>query len=132
MNWLMKLLGRGVERGAGARGEDEAARWLRTQRYRILHRNLKVGDDEADIIALDPDGRTVAIVEVKSSDDPNRVPELAVNRRKQFFMARMASNLLKRREFADRAMRFDVIAVTWDESGKAIVRHIPGAFDSPW
>lgn len=132
MNWLMKLFGRGVELDAGARGENEAARWLRAQGYRILHRNLKVGDDEADIIALDPDGRTVAIVEVKSSDNPNSVPELAVNRRKQFFMARLASNLLKRREFTDRPMRFDVIAVTWDEMRKPNVRHIPGAFESPW
>jgi Holliday junction resolvase-like predicted endonuclease len=47
-------------------------------------------------------------------------------------MARLASNLLKRREFADRPMRFDVIAVTWNEQGKAVVRHIPGAFESTW
>jgi putative endonuclease len=97
-----------------------------------VHRNLKIGDDEADIIAIDPDGRTVAIVEVKSSDDPDAVPELAVNSRKQFFMTRLASNLLKRREFAGRPMRFDVIAVTWNEQGRAAVRHIPGAFESKW
>jgi putative endonuclease len=131
MSWLAKLLGRSKP-GAGPRGEHEAIRWLRKHGFRIAHRNLKIGDDEADIIAIDPDGRTIAIVEVKSSDNPNAVPELAVNRRKQFYMARLASNLLKRREFADRPMRFDVIAVTWNGQGKAVVRHIPGAFESTW
>ena len=56
----------GVEVSLGERGERLAARWLARRGYRILHRNLKIGRDEADLVAVDPGGRTPVSGEVKT------------------------------------------------------------------
>ncbi len=46
-----------VRRGTlGDKGERLAARWLSRHGYRIIHHNYTLGKDEADLIALDPDG----------------------------------------------------------------------------
>ena len=131
MNWLKSLFIR-AGAGVGDQGESLAAAWLKARGYRIMHRNLKVDDDEADLIAIDPDGRTVVVVEVKSRVDDGTPPEAWVNSRKQFHLVRLASKLLKRREFADRPFRFDVIAVVLRKDVKPEIRHIPGAFESRW
>src|SRR5688572_5016211 len=110
--WPSKLVGRGAK-PLGERGERVAARWLRKRGYRILERNLPVGDDEADLVALDPDGRTVVIVEVKTRIDSSSAPETAVNRTKQYRVARLAANLQKQSQYRDRPFRFDAIAVVW-------------------
>ena len=57
--WLNLLLARKSPENLGARGERLAARYLKRRGYRLLHRNFKLGDDEADIIAIDPDQRTM-------------------------------------------------------------------------
>lgn len=51
----------------GRRGESAVAWRLRLQRWRILARNLRIGHDELDIVALSPCGTTIAVVEVKAS-----------------------------------------------------------------
>ena len=57
----------GIRKRRLARGAEAARpRGFSRKRYRILERNLEVGDDEADLIALDPDGGTVVIVEIKT------------------------------------------------------------------
>ena len=115
----------------GSRGERHAAKWLRKQGYRILHRNFTLGDDEADLIALDPDGRTIVIIEVKTRSDDRIPPEEAINHTKRFRMARLASRLAKTRNYQGRSMRLDVIAIHWPEGGDPEVRHYPNAFESP-
>ena len=55
----------GARESLGDRGERLAARWLTRRGYRILHRKLTIGRDEADLVAVDPHG-TVVIVEVKT------------------------------------------------------------------
>jgi putative endonuclease len=117
---------------AGQRGERAAERWLRQHGFRVLKRNLRVGDDEADLIARDPDGRTIIIVEVKTRTDADSVPEERIDQRKQFRLARLAANLQRRRGYRDRPLRFDVIAVNLPPHGDPVVRHIPGAFESPF
>ena len=116
----------------GKRGEQLAARWLKKQGYRILQRNLPVGDDEADLVALDPDQRTIVIVEVKTRAADTPIPEASVTRTKQFRLSRLASQLQKRREYRHRPFRFDAIAIVWPSGGEPIIRHHPGAFESPW
>jgi putative endonuclease len=132
MSWLTRLIPVREARDAGERGEALAAKWLREHGYRILHRNLKVQDDEADLVALDPDGRTMVIVEVKCRTEDGTPPEAWVNARKQYFLTRLASKLVKRREFADHPIRFDVIAVVLRDGAEPELRHIPGAFESRW
>jgi len=116
----------------GRRGERLAAKWLAQRKYRILERNLPLVDDEADLVALDPDGRTIVIVEVKTRISDQIPPELAVTRTKQFRMTRLAARLQRRSRFKDKPFRFDAIAVVLPQAGEPIIRHHPGAFESRW
>lgn len=65
---LDRLLGRRTDPRArlGRRGEAHAARLLRRDGYRVLARNARTAAGEADLVAIDPDGRTLVVVEVKS------------------------------------------------------------------
>ena len=130
MKWVRGLLWLS-EPALGSRGERLAARWLRKRGYRILERNYKLGDDEADLIAEDPDGRTVVLVEVKTRTASVPAPETGIDRSKQYRMARLASRLIRQKDMADRPVRFDAIAIVWPEGGKPEVRHYEGAFESP-
>ena len=66
----------------------------------------------------------------KTRQDESRVrAELAVGTVKQRHIVRAAQIFLKRRRVpADTAVRFDVVAVTFDNDGRPQVRHTPGAF----
>jgi putative endonuclease len=116
----------------GRRGERVAAKWLAQRGYRVLHRNFTIVDDEADLVTLDPDGRTVVIVEVKTRRADVTAPEHAATRRKQFNLARLASRLQRAPEYRNHPMRFDLIAVVMPIDGEPVIRHVPGAFESPW
>lgn len=109
-----------------------AATWLRRHGFSILERNREIADDEADLIALDPDGRTIVIVEVKTRGADQTAPESSLTRTKQFNLSRLAMRLQRSKEYRDRPIRFDVIAVVWPPNGKPIIRHTPGAFEAPW
>jgi len=127
MRWWSRIF-RPRQASLGARGEAEAARFLRRQRYRILERNLEIGDDEADLVALDPDGHTIVICEVKTREDDVIAPEQSVNAIKQHRMTRLAMKLQHRAGYRDRPLRFDVITIVWKPGAKPALRHIPGAF----
>lgn len=117
----------------GRRGEDVAADHLQAAGYRIIARNLRVGADEADIVALTPHG-AVAVVEVKSRAGP-WAPEERVDRGKRGRLVRLAAALSGREEFRDRLFQFDVVAVNVDRDGGEAVEHWPHAFDAgnaPW
>ncbi|MHC4428896.1 MAG: YraN family protein [Planctomycetota bacterium] len=114
----------------GERGERYAARWLARRGYRILERNVAVGRDEADLLALAPDG-SVVIVEVKTRQDPGVWPETAVGLRKRRRLTRLATRLAARRGYGARPIRFDVVAVTWPAGGVPTIRHFADAFETP-
>lgn len=112
----------------GAKGERLAAKFLRKLGYHIIERNLKVHDDEADLIALDPDGKTVVIVEVKARKDDGIPPEAGVNAFKQRNLKRLAMKLQQQDRYRDRPIRFDVIAIVLPDDHEPVIRHIVGAF----
>jgi putative endonuclease len=117
----------------GAAGERAAARHLNEIGYLILERNLAVGDDEADIVAIAPNG-AVAVVEVKTRRGPWN-PEDRVDGVKRANLVRLAAALQARPEFRDRLFQFDVVAVSVGHAGDAAVMHWPHAFDAsgtPW
>ncbi len=122
----------GGRHATGARGERYAARWLRRRGYQILMRNLTLGDDEADLVALDPDGVTVVIVEVKTRRSDEPPPEEQIDGRKRFRLARLAARLQRSGEYEGRPFRFDAVAIVWPDPGRPDVRHYVGAFDSPF
>ena len=125
------LIGR-RQQALGHRGERVAERYLRRNGYRILHRNLRIVDDEVDLVALDPDGTTTVIVEVKTRTTDEPAPEAAINSKQQFRLARLGSRLVKRPPFQDRPVRFDVIAIVWPDQGKPQIKHFVAAFDAPF
>jgi putative endonuclease len=118
-------------------GERIAAKHLRRQGYRILARNISNAHGEIDVLAEAPDGRTIVVVEVKSSlpeshaDNPR--PEVRVNEHKQRKLAALAMQLVRRYKLQDRPVRFDVVGVDLPRKGEQpVVRHHVGAFESRW
>jgi putative endonuclease len=95
----------------GAWGEQLAARRLKRHGYRIIARNYRAAGAEIDLIALD--GDTVVFIEVKTRR--NRAcgdPAEAVDQRKRAQIKRAASLFLKRHRAGERAVRFDVVALS--------------------
>lgn len=114
-------------RSLGQRGEDVAARYLEHQGFRILDRNLRTRNGEADLVCLD--GGTLVIVEVKSGqDDADHPPQARVGRQKRRTLLALAEEQQKRRGLLGHSVRVDVVEVVWrNESKDHTVRHYPGA-----
>jgi putative endonuclease len=93
----------------GRRGEERAAAFLETHGYRILARNYRTPDGEADLIALD--GRTLVIVEVKRRDKGSFGSALAaVDARKRSVLRRIGEDFVQTAAPGAR-IRFDVVAI---------------------
>ena len=116
----------------GEKGELRAVEYLRAHGYTIAERNMTLGKDEADIVAIDPDGRTVVIVEVKTRRDDHVLPEEQVNPAKQHHLSRLGGRLLQLKRFRDRPLRFDVIAIVWPLDAEPTIRHHIAAFDATY
>lgn len=118
----------------GARGEREAARYLRKHGHRILARNLRNRFGEIDIVVEDRKTRHIAIVEVKTTVSEDPPPEVHVNLRKQRKLTALAGQLVRRYHLENRVVRFDVVAIVWPEGTKrpARVTHHVGAFEAAW
>jgi putative endonuclease len=119
----------------GQFGETLALRLLEKEGYHIWKKNWSCRAGEIDIIAYS--NRELAFVEVKTRLITGGLgfdPVLAVDELKQdklislaeVFMCDFRSEIKRRRI---RAFRFDIIAVYISPVGKAIVRHLPGAFN---
>jgi putative endonuclease len=98
-------------RAAGNRGEDAAAAYLEQRGWEIVARNWRAGKlGEIDIVALD--GRTLAIVEVKTAGGSGFGDPMSwVTPRKQAQIARVAEVFLSEYEGRYAQVRFDVAAV---------------------
>lgn len=115
----------------GRIGEEVACRHLAAAGFKVIERNGRTRAGELDAVALD--ARTLVFVEVKTmrtgtSYGPER-PELAVGRRKQLQVRRLARAWLAEASPPPHsAIRFDVVGVLLDRDGSATVNHIPNAF----
>jgi len=112
----------------GPAGERAAARLLKKSGYRVLHRNLVVPAGEADLICLDPDGRTIVIVEVKTrrldaSGESTRPPEANITGTKQRKLRTITRLAARQEGWQRRPLRIDVVAVDWPPKGKPRLRH---------
>lgn len=99
----------------GSNGEDIAENFLKAHGCTILNRNYRCKFGEIDIIAKE--GKTIVFIEVKTRRS-NRfgVPEEAVDYRKQKRLRLLASTYLAKYFSLSHPCRFDVYAITLDNS----------------
>lgn len=112
----------------GPAGERVAARRLKRSGYRVLRRNLRIPLGEADLVCLDPDRRTIVVVEVKTRrlDDAGhsqRPPEAGITGAKRRKLIALTKVIARREGWERRPLRIDVVAVDWPPSGPPAVRH---------
>lgn len=112
----------------GKKAEDLAADFLLKNGYKILIRNFRFQKAEIDIIA--EKDNLIIITEVKArSTDAFLLPQEAVNKRKISLIVSAANHYLE--EFnKNQEVRFDIISVLPDETGKLIIEHIIDAFEA--
>lgn len=109
----------------GVRGEEAVARYLRDRGFRIVHRNLRIGRGEIDIVARK--GDLICMVEVKARTSETRGRGLEAVGHRKIRQLRKLGRLLARKEPRAR-YRWDVASVIWDERGEAVVTYIENAF----
>jgi putative endonuclease len=109
----------------GRAGEEVAAGHLEAHGWRILARGWRAAGREIDLVAERQD--VVALVEVKTRRAGGLAPPAAaVDWRKRRQLA-AAGAVAAARWGGSRALRFDVVAVTWGTGGPA-VEHFEDAF----
>jgi putative endonuclease len=115
---------------SGRRGEDLAHRYLQSQGYRVIGRNLRLRGArvELDLVARDADA--IVFVEVKTREtDEFGTPEQSVDREKRENLIRAASAYLHIAGASWEQARFDIVSVTFD--GQTRIGHIRDAFTRP-
>lgn len=111
----------------GVRCEAAAARHLAEAGWRIVARNYRFGHGEIDLIARQ--GDTVLFVEVKGrTGSEHGHPLLAVTRRKQRQIERVARQWITRFGRPGDVYRFDAVAVLPEGRGRIVVEHVPDAW----
>lgn len=112
----------------GQESEASAERFLRKKGYMILERNLRTAIGELDLVA--DDHGVLVFVEVKArTTGAFGGALLAVNRRKQAQLIRLAGQYLAQRHLSDRVCRFDVVLVQGGAESSPKIEHIEHAFD---
>lgn len=112
----------------GKLAEDLAADYLIAKNYTILARNFFFQKNEIDIVA-EYDG-LIIVIEVKArGTDIFMEPQEAVTKKKIKAIVLCADHFMQQREI-DKEIRFDIISVLPDKSGKLIISHLEDAFQS--
>lgn len=112
----------------GQASEARAEQFLRRKGYRILERNLRTSLGELDLVA--EDAGVLVFVEVKArTTGAFGGARLAVDRRKQAKLIRLASQYLAQRHLMERACRFDVVLVQGEADSPLQVEHVENAFE---
>ena len=118
------------KRGVGNLGEDLAANFLTARGFCIVERNFRCKGGEVDIVARDPQDKSLVFVEVKTRRDLSYgVPQLAVTPFKQRQISKAALTWLARKRLHDSNARFDVIAIVLSDKGLHTIEHIVNAFE---
>lgn len=112
----------------GKKAEDLAAEYLLKNGYKILLRNFRFQKSEIDIIA--EKNHLIVVVEVKArSTDFFILPQEAVTKGKIRSIVLAANHFME--EFnKNQEVRFDIISVLPDKTGKLEIEHIEDAFEA--
>jgi putative endonuclease len=112
----------------GASGEKLACRFLRSNGYKILHRNFKGRTGgEIDIVCRDQDTLVFVEVKTRTREDFGR-PLEAVDRQKQKRISRGGLAWLRMLDNPDILFRFDVVEVILSDDAKPRLELIQNAF----
>jgi len=122
-----------ARRRTGEIAEELVARRLAAAGWEIVERNARTRYGELDIVARD--AAALVFIEVKGARagtafGPEK-PILAINRRKQLRVRRLATAWMSERRDLPRydEIRFDAVGVTLDRAGRAVdVDYVKGAF----
>jgi putative endonuclease len=130
------MTGAGADGGRKTRGREAealAARFLEARGMTVVDRNHAVRRGEVDLIC--EDGEVLCFVEVRSrSSDAQGGPEETVDVGKRRRVIVAATDWATRHDALERAIRFDVVAITFGD-GEPRIDHFPAAFDGdarPW
>ena len=91
----------------------------------MVTKNLHLGHDELDILAMTPDEQTLVIVEVRSTMLASRNPERTITKKKRAAMLRVGQKLLGSANKHHCSLRVDVVA-TQLASSHPIFTHYEG------
>ena len=117
----------GKPKSLAERGEDAAAKHLKKHGYKILDRNLWLGDNEIDIVAQQDD--LVAFVEVKTKKtDRFEDPAANVTYAKRKKIIRASRSYIAQRDDPTLYYRYDIIAIVWPDKGRPNIEWIQDAF----
>lgn len=112
----------------GNLAENLAADFLNQKNYKILIRNFRYQRAEVDIIAEFED--LIVVIEVKARSYNALIePQEAVTKKKIKAIL-LCSDFFMKENQIDREVRFDIITVVPNESGKLEINHIEDAFQS--
>jgi len=112
----------------GNLAEELAANFLVEKGYKILQKNFRFQHAEIDIIAAFKN--EIIIVEVKArGTDIFMAPEEAVTKTKKKLLVLAADHYLKQNNISQE-VRFDIITVLPDDTGKLKITHLEDAFQS--
>jgi putative endonuclease len=130
MPWMQRATSTAAQR-IGDAGESLIAARLEAAGWTVLARNVRVGRDELDLVAIDP-GPPPALVIVEVRRRSRRdfgLAEETVDHRKRTNLRRAASRLLEGGTLPDGrllpalALRIDLVAVDVGPDGRPSVRH---------
>jgi putative endonuclease len=109
----------------GQSGEQAAAEYLETEGFRILARNWRCADGEADIVAVDR--QTLVVCEVKTrSGNRYGTPLESVSRLKRNRLRRLAVRWLAAHGVHFDQVRVDVVGVASGPAGGFTIEHVRG------
>ncbi|HWP81889.1 MAG TPA: YraN family protein [Bacteroidota bacterium] len=123
---MMAGRGRSNQRKVGERAETLAKDFLERAGIRIIERNYRFERGEIDLIG--EDGEELVFIEVKARwSKAFGDPEDAITPQKEDQIKKTAEGYLVEHGIEDRAVRFDVVAITFEGKTRNI-RHIKDAF----
>ncbi|MFC1660754.1 YraN family protein [Gemmatimonadota bacterium] len=112
----------------GRLGEELAARYLEERGWTVLARNLREGRRELDLVARRRG--VLAVVEVKTRRGcsfGHPLEAITVQKKKEISVA--ARGLIRRLGLPARTtIRFDAVAILWEEGRPPRVLHVPDAW----
>lgn len=110
----------------GSLGEEKAVKFLKNSGFQVRNTNWRHKHLEVDIIAQLEE--TLVFIEVKTrSNSYFGQPESFVNHKKQELLIRAAAAYLELFNLQNE-VRFDVISIIKEKTGKIVLNHIENAF----